>query len=165
MMTTMPQRSWPTWPYRVFLVVLFFGPPAAALFIATGLPIMTDLGWLARNLLSTYVCPTPAKSYELFGAPMAVCTRCWGATIGLWLAWFGVQWGQRQQSLPRWFGWHWTLRLVTAVIPFGLWWLEIHYWSTASYEVLLLNGAIAGSAAGLFFCSLWPGLVITSSQQ
>ena len=104
MMTTMSQRSWPTWPYRVFLVVLFFGPPAAALFIATGLPIMTDLGWLARDLLSTYVCPTPAKSYELLGAPMAVCTRCWGATIGLWLAWFGVQWGQRHQSLPRWFG-------------------------------------------------------------
>jgi hypothetical protein len=165
MMTTMPQRSWPTWPYRVFLVVLFFGPPTAALFIATGLPIMTDLGWLARNLLSTYVCPTPAKSYELLGAPMAVCTRCWGATIGLWLAWFGVQWGQRQQSLPRWFNWHWALRLVTAAIPFGLWWLEIHYWPTASYEVLLLNGAIAGSTAGLFFCSLWPGLVITSSQQ
>jgi len=165
MMTTMPQRSWPTWPYRVFLVVLFFGPPAAALFIATGLHIMTDLGWLARNLLSTYVCPTPAKSYELLGAPMAVCTRCWGATIGLWLAWFGVQWGQRQQSLPRWFGWHWALRLVTAAIPFGLWWLEIHYWPTASYEVLLLNGAIAGSTAGLFFCSLWPGLVITSSPQ
>lgn len=164
-MTTIPLQRWPAWPYRVFLVVLFFGPPAAALFIATGLPIMTDLGWLARDLLSTYVCPTPAKSYTLFGAPMAVCTRCWGATIGLWLAWFGVQQSQRQQSLPGWFTWHWTIRLITALVPFGLWWLEIHYWPTASYELLLLNGAIAGCAAGVFFCSLRPNLITSSQSQ
>ena len=160
MMTTIPLRTWPTWPYRLFLIVLFFGPPIAALFIATGIPIMTDLGWLARNLLSTYVCPTPLKSYILLGAPMAVCTRCWGATIGLWLAWFGVRRSQQQYSMPRWFDWHWSIRLMTAAIPIGLWWLEIHYWPSASYEVLLVNGAIAGICAGLFFCSLWPGLLI-----
>lgn len=165
MINTPYLRVWPTWPYRVFLTILFFGPPVAALFIATGVPIMTDLGWLARNLLSTYVCPTPAKSYVLLGAPMAVCTRCWGATIGLWLAWFGVKWGQHQQSLPRWFGWHWGFRFITAAIPFGLWWLEIHYWPAASYEVLLVNGALAGSTAGLFFCSLWPGLITPLSSH
>jgi len=38
------QLPWPVWPYQLFLTILFFGPPAAALFIATGLPIMTDLG-------------------------------------------------------------------------------------------------------------------------
>lgn len=153
------QLTWPVWPYQLFLTILFFGPPAAALFIATGLPIMTDLGWLARDLLTLYVCPTPAKSYQLFSAPMAVCTRCWGATIGLWGGWFVVQHLQQGAHMPRWFRWHWSLRLLTAALPFSLWWFEIAFWPSASYELLLANGAVAGLSAGLFFCSLWPGLI------
>ncbi len=120
---------------------------------------MTDLGWLARDLLTLYVCPTPAKSYLLFEAPMAVCTRCWGATIGLWGGWFVVQHWQRSAQMPRWFSWHWSLRLLTAAVPFSLWWFEIAFWPSASYELLLVNGAVAGLSAGLFFCSLWPGLI------
>ena len=156
---TMQRYSWPVWPYQLFLTILFFGPPAAALFIATGLPIMTDLGWLARDVLTLYVCPTPDKSYMLLDAPMAVCARCWGATIGLWGAWFAVQHWQRHSYMPGWFGWHWMMRLVSAALPFGLWWLEIAFWPSASYELLLINGAFAGATAGLFFCSLWPGLI------
>ena len=69
------------------LAVLFFGPLIAPLFQATRLPLLADSGALARDLLSRYICPTPAKSYVLLGFPMAVCARCWGATIGLWAAW------------------------------------------------------------------------------
>lgn len=159
MTLSIARHQWPTWPYQVFLTVLFFGPPAAALFIATGLPIMTDLGWLARDLLTYYVCPTPEKSYMLLDAPMAVCTRCWGATIGLWGGWFAVQHWQKGSQMPRWFNWHWVARLMSAALPFGLWWLEIRLWPSASYELLLVNGAFAGATAGLFFCSLWPGLI------
>ena len=71
----------------VILVVLFFGPLIAPLFQATQLPLVADSGALARDLLARYICPTPARSYVLLGFPMAVCARCWGATIGLWAAW------------------------------------------------------------------------------
>lgn len=161
-MSTISTRSWPIWPYQLFLSILFLGPIVAALFIASAVPLMQDLGWLARDLLSTYVCPTPAKSYIIAGAPMAVCARCWGATIGLWISWIAVR---RTPSLPAWFGWHWMLRLITALLPFGLWWLEIHWWPQAAYSVLLVNGALAGASAGAFFCSLWPGLLTSPTQH
>lgn len=159
-LTTVPTTSlrWPRWPLVTVLSILFFGPPVAALFIATGLPIMTDLGWLARDLLSTYVCPTPAKSYELLQAPMAVCTRCWGATIGLWIGYFLTTTPRTAPALRTWQSLPWLVRLCSAALPFAAWWFEINFWPSASLEVLLINGALAGTTAGLFFCSLWPGL-------
>ena len=153
-----PTQGWPQWPYLMFLSILFFGPPVAALFIATGVPIMTDLGWLARSVLTTYVCPTPLKTYELLDAPMAVCTRCWGATIGLWVGWF-LSTRATPAPLQFWFRLPVLLRFVTALAPFGLWWLEIRFWPTASYELLLVNGVLAGMTAGMFFCSIWPGML------
>ncbi len=87
----MTDRLGTAWPLKTLLVVLFLGPLLAPLFQATGLPLVADTGALAHNLLSTYICPTPAKSYALLGFPMAVCPRCWGATIGLWLAWLLFQ--------------------------------------------------------------------------
>src|SRR5689334_15035249 len=77
-------------PYHLVmlvLAVLFFGPLIAPLFQATQLPLLADSGALAHDVLAHYICPTPAKSYVLLGFPMAVCARCWGATIGLWAAW------------------------------------------------------------------------------
>jgi hypothetical protein len=68
------------------LAVLFLGPIISPLFRATGLPLLADAGLLARDLLSAYICPTPERSYMLLGLPMAVCARCWGATIGLIVA-------------------------------------------------------------------------------
>ncbi|HEU5089322.1 MAG TPA: hypothetical protein VFT99_17825, partial [Roseiflexaceae bacterium] len=50
--------AWPLWPLRVLLVILSFGPPVAALFMASGVPTIADTGYLARTLLSTYICPT-----------------------------------------------------------------------------------------------------------
>jgi hypothetical protein len=158
---------WPIWPFLLALWVLFLGPIIAPLFQATRLPFVADAGWLARDLLSHYVCPTPAKSYVLFDFPMAVCARCWGATIGLWLAWFAfrqpaawfVAWVERYRQQP------WWLRLVGSTLPFGLWVWEIVTWPTASYSVLLVNGALAGFAAGLFFCSIWPGLAPRPTQS
>ena len=158
-MNTALSRSWPVWPYQLFLSILFLGPPAAALFIASNVAIMTDLGWLARDLLTTYVCPTPAKSYQILDAPMAVCVRCWGATIGLWVGWFGVHHRATQAWLAPWLALPWWVRLATALLPFGLWWLEINAWASADYTVLLINGTVAGTAAGVFFCSVWPGLL------
>jgi hypothetical protein len=61
-------------------------------------------------------------------------------------------------AITTWFALPGIARFVTALAPFGLWWLEIHFWPAASYEVLLLNGAIAGTTAGMFFCSIWPGM-------
>lgn len=151
-------HTWPRWPYLLFLSILFLGPPAAALCIASGVPFLTMLGWTARDVLTTYVCPTPLKSYELFAAPMAVCTRCWGATIGLWAGWYIATNTARRTATAPWFAFPVVVRFMTALAPFCLWWLEIHYWPTASYEVLLLNGALAGTTAGMFFCSIWPGM-------
>lgn len=154
-------RPWPTWPLDAILWVLFLGPIIAPLFRATGLPLLVDAGLLARELLATSICPTPARSLTLLGLPMAVCARCWGATIGLWAARLLVA---RQGAAPAlaWFrGLPWPARLFVAGLPFLLWPLEIAGhdggWWYAPLPLLLLNGAQAGFAAGLFFCSLWPG--------
>lgn len=132
------------------LAVLFVGPLLAPLLQATRLPWLADSGALARDLLAHYVCPTPAKSYVLLGFPMAVCARCWGATIGLWAAWWAVRRrqaaGSRRQPLLQRLGW--PLRLLLAALPFGLWAAEIAWWPTAPLWLLLLNGAFAGCWAG-----------------
>jgi len=160
------------------LLVLFFGPLAAPLFQATQLPLVADSGALARDLLARYICPTPAKSYIVLGYPMAVCARCWGATIGLWLAWLLIgrtmddarrtkwRWPlvvAGSPSVTRWLNSYlalaWLARLLLGAVPFLLWVAEISWWPAAPYAVLLLNGAFAGLWAGLFFCSTWPGLL------
>jgi hypothetical protein len=154
------------------LAVLFFGPLIAPLFQATQLPLVADSGAIARELLARYICPTPAKSYVLLGFPMAVCARCWGATLGLWAAWlllrpttndqrpmfapirssfvirrssFATQWLNGYLALA------WPARLLVGALPFLLWVAEISLWAAAPYWVLLLNGAFAGFWAGLFF--------------
>src|SRR5690242_11281985 len=113
---------WPSVALRgfaVLLAVLFLGPLIAPLFQATRLPLVADSGALARDLLARYICPTPAKSYVLLGFPMAVCARCWGATIGLWAAWL-LAWpmasGQRATFAPvyssffrQWLDRYWAL--------------------------------------------------------
>ncbi|MGB9739691.1 MAG: hypothetical protein C0184_05900 [Chloroflexus aggregans] len=158
--TQPPIRSWPRWMFDLLLWILFLGPLASPLFRATGLPLVSDTGALARDVLATFICPTPERSFFLFGWPMAVCARCWGATIGLWWARLSV--GERAPSLLVWYRtlvWPW--RLVLAALPFLLWPLEIigHYsgWWFAPLWLLLLNGMQAGFAAGLFFASVWPG--------
>ena len=146
---------------QIILWVLFLGPLIAPLFQATGLPLLTDSGALARELLSRYVCPTPAKSYMLAGFPMAVCARCWGATIGLWVGWLVFRRGAGGPAGARLSAYHardWTARLGLSALPFWLWVAEIRWWPGAPYWVLLLNGGFAGLWAGLFFCSIWPGL-------
>ncbi len=165
---------------KVILVVLFFGPLIAPLFQATHLPLVADSGTLARDLLARYICPTPAKSYVLLGFPMAVCARCWGATIGLWAAWLLFQRttnGERRttnderidpsirrspfvpQRLGAYLALAWPARLLVGALPFLLWVAEISRWAAAPYWMLLLNGAFAGFWAGLFFYSIWPGLL------
>lgn len=167
--------TWPLWPLKAVLVILFLGPLIAPLFQATRLPLVADSGALARDLLSRYVCPTPAKSYVLLGFPMAVCARCWGATIGLWLAWFAFRrlatdgrppasnmavgrWAAAHRLLMNYLGLAWPLRFAVSSLPFWLWVAEITRWPGAPYWFLLANGAFAGLWAGLFFCSVWPGL-------
>jgi hypothetical protein len=161
------------------LSLLFLGPLIAPLFQATGLPFVAESGALAHDLLSRYICPTPAKSYALFGFPMAVCARCWGATIGLWGAWFvfrpliAGRWSQTHQnrepkaenqlSTGSWFSvfssWlfqrAWVLRLCLALGALALWSLEINLWPTAPLPLLIANGANGGFWAGLFAGSLW----------
>ncbi|GAB4197412.1 MAG: DUF2085 domain-containing protein [Roseiflexaceae bacterium] len=153
----MPARVWPAWLLKTLLAVLFLGPLIAPLFQATGLWLVADSGALARDLLASYVCPTPAKSYVLLGYPMAVCARCWGATIGLWAGWFAFRAGW-PAPLGRFLALPWPIRLALAALPFLLWPAEIIWWPAAPYGALLLNGAQAGFWAGLFFCSVWPGL-------
>ncbi len=160
-------QVWPQWLFDTFLWVLLLGPIISPLFRATGLPLVSDAGVLARDLLSIYVCPTPERSYLLFGLPMAVCARCWGATLGLWGARLLVgRWtadGARPPAVVGWFlGLPWPIRLLLCALPFLLWPLEIvgHYQGLwfAPMWLLLLNGIQAGFAAGLFFCSIWPGM-------
>lgn len=155
-------RVWPGWIFTTLLAVLFCGPLIAPLFQATGLPLLADSGALARSLLASYICPTPAKSYVLLGFPMAVCARCWGATAGLWAGWAlftHAAGGAREgQPLRRFLALPWPARLALAALPFLAWPAEIVWWPGAPYPALLINGAQAGLAAGLFFCSIWPGL-------
>ncbi|RMD75405.1 MAG: DUF2085 domain-containing protein, partial [Chloroflexi bacterium] len=74
--TQSPIRSWPRWVFDLLLWILFLGPLASPLFRATGLPLVSDTGALARDVLATFICPTPERSFLLFGWPMAVCARC-----------------------------------------------------------------------------------------
>lgn len=158
--------AWPTWVLDAVLWTLFLGPALSPLLRATGAPVVADVGWYARDLMATYVCPTPERSMLLLGLPMVVCVRCWGATVGLLAARslmhahtrgavrLPLLDGFRALSRP--------LRLLICAVPFALWPLEIvgHYqgWFWAPMWLLLLNGAQAGLAAGLLLCSLWPGL-------
>lgn len=147
--------------YQVMLWILFLGPPAAALFMVTRLPVIADSGQLARDLLSFYVCPTPALSYRLLDEPMAVCARCWGATIGLWIAWFVARHPAFARPYDLYTRLAWPIRLIISALPFLLWLAEIRAWPTVwpgvaapFYPMLLLNGIQAGFFAGLFFYSL-----------
>ncbi|MCS6881724.1 MAG: DUF2085 domain-containing protein [Oscillochloridaceae bacterium] len=168
-------RRWPTWVFDTLLWILFLGPVLSPLFRASGLPLAAESGQLARDVLATFICPTPERSYLLFGLPMAVCARCWGATIGLWAARLLVDRRSAARSggalrlleslraLP------WWARLTLCAAPFLLWPLEIvgHYRGAwyAPLWLLLLNGAQAGFFAGLFFCSIWPGLWPVAERQ
>ncbi len=147
-----PARRWPAWPLAALLAVLFLGPLIAPLFQATGLWLVADSGALARDLLARYVCPTPAKSYVLLGHPMAVCARCWGATVGLWAGWFAFRAAGPAGPIRRFLGLPWAGRLALAALPFLLWPAEIAWWPDAPHAALLLNGAQAGFWAGLIFC-------------
>jgi len=153
---------WPPWALDAILWTLFLGPLISPLFRASGLPLVADAGLLARELLATYVCPTPERSPLLLGLPLAVCARCWGATLGLWAARLLAARAPAAAPLVAFRALPWPARLALAALPFLLWPLEIvgHYggWWFAPMWLLLLNGAQAGLAAGLFFCSAWPGL-------
>ena len=147
----------PAWPLVVVLAILFLGPLAAPLFQATHLPWVADSGALAHDLLSRYVCPTPAKSYLLLGFPMAVCARCWGATIGLWMSWLlfrARHTGRGSRFIDTYLAFGWSLQLVLAIGALLLWTLEISAWTSAPLPALLLNGAHGGFWAGLFACAL-----------
>jgi hypothetical protein len=152
------------WPLKAILAVLFLGPLAAPLFQASGVGPIADTGALARDMLARFICPTPAKSYYMLGFPMGVCARCWGATIGLWAAWLLFRHvAHHFRAAWAWLDWYlaqpWLARLGVSALPFWLWVAEIRWWPAAPYWILLINGALAGAWAGLFFCSAWPGLV------
>jgi len=115
---------------------------------------------LARDLLSRYVCPTPAKSYVLLGFPMAVCARCWGATFGLWAAWLILRArraDRRSWFLDRYLALVWPVSLALAIGALLLWTLEIRAWPQARLPALLLNGVHGGFWAGLFVARCWRG--------
>ena len=162
------ERRWSVWLLRGLLGVLFLGPLLAPLLQATRLPLLAGAGALARDVLAHYVCPTPVRSYALFGFPMAVCARCWGATIGMVLAWAlvsrarpGLAGSSIRRLLaalyPAYLAIPWPVRLMLTTLPFLLWHLEIHAWVAAPRTVLLLNGANAGFWAGLWLLTIWPG--------
>ncbi len=158
--------GWPRWLLDVVLTILFVGPILSPLFRASGQPVVDATGAFAHSML-LYICPTPAQSYTLLGFPMAVCARCWGATIGLWAARLLLplvltRGGRLTAMLNAWRGLWWPLRLLICILPFGLWPLEIvgtaqGWWALPPLWLLVINGAQAGVAAGLFFYALWPG--------
>ena len=165
-------RNTRSWLLIACLLLLFLGPLVAPLFQATYLPIVADSGALARELLSRYICPTPAKSYTLLGFPMAVCARCWGATIGLWAAWLVIRRAMpaataATEGPPMWppyrgrwsaagyFGMPWMLRLCLALAALLLGTAEINMWPAAPLLALTVNGANGGFWTGMFVGSLW----------
>lgn len=159
-------HAWPQWIFDVVLTVLFVGPLLSPLFRATGQPFLDATGLLARDVLTLYICPTPAQSYMLLDFPMAVCARCWGATIGLWVARLLLPMVLTRGDGLAEIAWRfralaWPARLLVCLVPFLLWPLEIvgtsQGWWYAPLWLLVLNGAQAGLAAGVFFLSVWPG--------
>lgn len=174
MLTTFPRRPaappepdarW-RWLFDGWLLLLFLGPILSPLFRSSDVFLIDYTGTLARDVL-IYICPTPAQSYMVGEHPMAVCARCWGATIGLWGArlWVPAMLrgnGTLTHMLNAFSALPWYGRLALCAVPFALWVLEIagvgaQWWGTLPLWVLLLNGAQAGFAAGLFFCSVWKG--------
>lgn len=156
------ERFWSHWSIVLVLSVLFLGPLLAPLFQATGFPLLVDSGALAHDVLSRYVCPTPAKAAHILGYPMAVCVRCWGATIGLWLGWFLLSGrGFRSERSRLLFAdscrASWSLYLGLMGAAFLLWVLEIWLWPTAPFSILLVNGVQAGFCAIFFLDALWLG--------
>jgi len=149
--------QWPQWPWVATMVILFLGPLAVPAFLASGSVPLMRLGGFAHDILSTAICPTPARSYWLFGEPMGVCARCWGATIGLWLAWAIARRGSA--LLGPFLALHWLPRLGTASLPFWLWIFEIVRLPAAPLELLVVNGMLAGCSAGLYIASIWPGML------
>jgi predicted membrane protein DUF2085 len=152
---------------RWLLAVLFLGPLAAPLLQASDLPLLAGSGALAHDMLARYICPTPAKSYALLGFPMAVCARCWGATIGLWAAWWlfrrlqiadcRLQIREGQFAIgSAYLAMPWLLCLVLVLGALLLWILEINMWPSAPLPVLLINGANGGFWAAMFLGSIWP---------
>jgi hypothetical protein len=162
-------RNTRSWLLIAFLLLLFLGPLVVPLFRVTGLPALADSGALAHGLLSRFVCPTPAKSYMLLGFLMAVCVRCWGATIGLWGAWFVVRRimsaattaatdgrpDRGRRFVSGYAAMPWMLRLVLALVALLLWTVEINAWPAAPLPALIANGANGGFWAGMFAGSLW----------
>jgi len=155
--TPVAARRWPAWPWLAMMAILFLGPLAVPTFLASGSVPLVRLGGFAHELLSTAICPTPARSYWLFDQPMGVCARCWGATIGLWLAWACARRGSA--LLAPFCALHWLPRLGVAALPFWLWILEIVRFPTAPLGLLLANGMLAGFSAGLWIVSVWPGML------
>ncbi|MFN8569710.1 MAG: hypothetical protein U0Z44_19765 [Kouleothrix sp.] len=110
----------------------------------------------------------PQKSYMLLGFPMAVCALLGrdDRPVGRWFAFKAWARGRRwAQPLAGYLAWAWPLRLLASALPFGLWSAEIVGWPAAPYWLLLINGALAGLSAGLFFCSIWPGLGATLGRS
>jgi hypothetical protein len=98
-----------------------------------------------------------------------VCARCWGATIGLWIAWMLFR--ARNASpgsrvLAAYLALAWPFWLLIAAGALLLWTFEINTWPGAPLPLLLLNGAHGGFWAGLLLGAWWGRInALTGSFQ
>jgi Predicted membrane protein (DUF2085) len=83
-----PGAPWATemarpWLQDAWLWILLAGPLVAPLFVALGTPVLRPFAD-GIYLIGEAVCPKVDVHLMFLGQPMAVCSSCWAAVLGLW---------------------------------------------------------------------------------
>src|SRR3954454_10818437 len=110
-----------TW---LVLGVLLVGPLVGPVFSQIGWPILGLINW-PIYLMGENVCPTPDLSFQVFGYPMVVCSRCWSGVFGLWIVLLAYK---AAPGTPVWGAWRRLPDLAAvglALLAFAPWVLDL----------------------------------------
>jgi len=146
--TSRPRRGWLV--VDILLGFMAAGPILAPLFRASRLPLFTPVGE-AITALGFWICPQPEMAFQLAGYPWAVCSRCYTALLGI-IA-LRVAYARRGATFVFMERRSCALRLLLAVVTFGLWQLDVHAmhhgWWNGGQPTMILTGLWLGLGAGM----------------
>lgn len=146
--TSRPRRGWLV--VDILLGFMAAGPILAPLFRASRLPLFTPVGE-AITALGFWICPQPEMAFQLAGYPWAVCSRCYTALLGIMA--LRVAYARRGATFAFMERRSWALRLLLAVVTFGLWQLDVHAmhhgWWNGGQPTMILTGLWLGLGAGM----------------
>jgi hypothetical protein len=143
-----------TW---IVLTVLLVGPVVGPVFTAIGWPLLGLINW-PLYLMGENVCPQPALRLDLFGAPMLICSRCWGGVFGLWIVLLSYRWWSGSAFWRSWRRMPDLAQIAIALLAFGPWVVDIvaydhNLWNTPAM-FLILSGVLGGLGAGALLLPL-----------